>query len=210
MKSLLLITTRLIASLLLQPACLLPLHAGVVTFSSNGNSYDAIAGNMTWDAASVVAQSMTYNGVQGHLATITSAAENLFITNSFGASTIDMYWIGGFQPAGSVEPAGGWTWVTGEAFVYNNWFPPNEPNNLGGQSRIMFAHPLQPDGKPWDDFSETGTGRGFVVEFENNQANPPTPPASSVPEPSVLWLLALVVVKWGRVISGRCILNAVR
>jgi hypothetical protein len=29
--------------------------------------------------------------------------------------------LGGYQPPGSSEPDGGWTWVTGEAWDYTNW-----------------------------------------------------------------------------------------
>ena len=51
-------------------------------------------------------------------------------------------WLGGFQPAGSVEPGGGWEWLNNEGGfgvedmgAYTNWHPPNsngavgEPNN---------------------------------------------------------------------------------
>ncbi len=61
---------------------------------------------------------MTYNGWPGHLATVTSAEENAFIvdmTNSYN------HWLGGYQPAGSDEPAGNWQWVTGEPWIYANW-----------------------------------------------------------------------------------------
>src|SRR5205823_13741050 len=36
-------------------------------------------GSVTWDVARAGAEARTYNGYQGHLATITSAAENNFV-----------------------------------------------------------------------------------------------------------------------------------
>lgn len=167
---------------------------GIVFNSSNGHYYDYVASNMNWFAADAAARASYYNGAQGYLATVTSASENLFITNSFGGSTIDMFWIGGYQPVGSPEPAGGWSWVTGEPFAYNNWFPPAEPNNSGNQDRIMFAHLVLADGKAWDDFIGVNNGRGYVVEYDS------VPAPSSVPEPNAIAILGtgLLVVCAGR------------
>ena len=91
---------------------------------ANGHYYDAISGSMSWDAAKANAESQTYMGVQGHLATITSQAENDFIVTQFPYPGISLgdplgrgYWLGGFQPVGP-EPNQGWQWVTGELFSY--------------------------------------------------------------------------------------------
>jgi hypothetical protein len=46
----------------------------------------------------------------GHMATITSSAEQQFARGLCPSST----WIGGVQPPGSCEPGCGWTWITGE------------------------------------------------------------------------------------------------
>ncbi len=165
-------------------------RGGIVMNPENGHHYDYVRSAMNWAAANAAATASSYNGVQGHLATITSASENLFITNAFGGTTIDMLWIGGYQPAGSPEPAGGWSWVTGESFVYDNWFPPSEPNNLGDQDRIMFAHLVLDDGKAWDDFIGGNNGAGYVVEYDT-----PLPP--SVPEPSSVTLLLAGALGFG-------------
>lgn len=66
--------------------------------------------------------------MSGHLATITSAAENQFVSS---IGDLRLYWLGGYQPPGSQEPAGGWTWITGEPFAFNNW-DVTEPNNVDG------------------------------------------------------------------------------
>jgi len=67
----------------------------------------------------------------GHLATITSEAENAFIYG-LASNNIALWhslpngcvlgpWLGGTQPTGSSEPGGGWRWVTGETWSYTNW-----------------------------------------------------------------------------------------
>ena len=94
--------------------------------------------------------------VGGHLATITSKGENDFIyemsirdrglwrdcqsqcVDSFGPS------FGLFQPPESQEPAGGWQWVTGEPFTYDNWSI-YSPGNYTG--RDYFASFFKRNGK---------------------------------------------------------------
>ncbi len=111
----------------------------------------------TWDAAKRAAERLG-----GHLATIASQSENSQAYQLVAADDslwyIDPYnngigpWIGGYQPAGSPEPGGGWRWVTGEAFNYTNWAP-GEPNNSGdaGESAdldervVVDLHPVAAD-----------------------------------------------------------------
>ena len=79
--------------------------------------------SVTWPQAEADAAALTFNGLTGYLATVTTAAENSpFITSTFNFSVIPGgVLIGGFQPPGSPEPAGGWQWITGEPFIYTNW-----------------------------------------------------------------------------------------
>ena len=62
-------------------------------------------------------------GIGGHLATVTTSAENWFVTGPlvFQGSQASINggsaFIGAFQPSGSGEPDGDWQWVTGEPFV---------------------------------------------------------------------------------------------
>ncbi len=106
-------------------------------------------------------------GLRGYLATVTSASENAFIQSQFGANFAGSFstsptWFGAFQPAGSVEPAGGFGWLTGEAFAYTNWGP-GEPNNnlVAGNENVV---EIRNDGL-WNDTSETRIGQGYLVEF---------------------------------------------
>ena len=93
---------------------------GPVYYSGNGHYYALISvpGGITWENAKNAAQSLSYSGVNGHLATITSQDESDFIVDKLYPT---YNWIGGFQPDGSEEPAGGWQWITGESWSYINW-----------------------------------------------------------------------------------------
>ena len=79
-----------------------------------------------WEAARDLAAAKTYKGLTGYLATITSAAENSFLTSKISTNT----WIGGSDDAtytSNTHPAisnalgqgsakqgeGTWEWVTG-------------------------------------------------------------------------------------------------
>src|SRR5215212_9187670 len=80
---------------------------------ANGHWYQVVvSGPFTWYAARSYAESLVYAGNRGHLATITSAAENEFILANI--SEIEL-WIGAYQERGAPdywEPGGGWRWVT--------------------------------------------------------------------------------------------------
>ena len=97
----------------------------------NGHSYLPVKTDVliSWDEAQQFA-----SNAGGYLATITSASENDFV---YGLITSPLYWagelgplLGGYQPSGSVEPAGSWTWVTGEPWNYSNWAG-GQPDNGG-------------------------------------------------------------------------------
>ncbi|HEX6322702.1 MAG TPA: FG-GAP-like repeat-containing protein, partial [Vicinamibacterales bacterium] len=139
-------------------------NAGVVCNQSTGHCYEYVAVTTTWNDAKVNAEAMTHNGVQGHLATITSQAETDFILANFQAAAAALAFIGGYQdtpPAGD-EPDGGWKWVTGEPWDYTNWASV-APNNGGGNENILlFWNPLGSwnDGHAWVPWSG-----GFLVEY---------------------------------------------
>src|SRR4051812_36512105 len=82
------------------------------------HAYEALDGVMTWEQARSAAGARAFGGAAGHLATITSGAESAFVAGAIGHR--DSFAIGGIQ-VGGPEPAGGWTWITGEAWDFTNW-----------------------------------------------------------------------------------------
>jgi hypothetical protein len=171
--------------------CVVCVNAAPVLNPANGHYYDIITGQhgITWIQANSAAQSLTYNDLPGHLVTITSQVEQDFINANFGSNFAHSnYFLGGIQPPGSPEPAGGWTWVTGEPWSYTNWEPDSPGNGYGGDDGI------HPQGYPenaietyhangdWNDFpsdvSEYGRD-GYIVEWDT--ANQP-PVANAGPD----------------------------
>jgi hypothetical protein len=71
----------------------------------NGHWYLDVAQQVTWAEADATA-----SAIGGHLATTVTYEEFQFVWELGGHAR----WLGAGQPAGSVEPAGGWEWVTGE------------------------------------------------------------------------------------------------
>ncbi len=104
-------------------------------------------------------------------------------------------WLGGFQSPGSLEPAGGWKWITGETWDYNNWAS-GEPNNLasGREDKLEF-HGYSSGGTftgQWNDELSTNIlSSGYVVEY----SPVPIPPAITL-FASTLGLMG--VVGWRR------------
>ncbi|MBN2217996.1 MAG: PEP-CTERM sorting domain-containing protein [Pirellulales bacterium] len=140
------------------------LAAAPTYWLANGHYYERIDdANVTWNDAYADVASRSWLGVQGHLMTITSSAEQNFLANNSLLPPSGKYWwFGGYQPPSSPEPAGNWQWVTGETWSYANWAS-GEPNNAwSGEDRLQ----LRPDGK-WNDLGQNwsqDTG-GYYVEY---------------------------------------------
>lgn len=147
-----------------------------VSWQGNGHLYQAIAAaGITWQEANDLANAMSYTDAQGnywyaHLATVSSQAENDFITNTFPAAMQWIYWLGGYQVHHNNEPAGGWAWVTGEPWDFTNW-QPGEPNDYAGnQEEVLMFYGGSPR---WNDITITYQGYGYVVEWEILPQTPP-------------------------------------
>ncbi len=129
---------------------------------ANGHYYEVVVEDwINWHDARVAAGTSTFMGIRGHLATITSQDENDFIAGIVPSDV--SFWVGGFQPSGSPEPAGNWQWVTGEPFDYTNWAP-DEPNNWFGddpnEDRVEFY-----DSGEWNDLPADFELIGYIVEY---------------------------------------------
>jgi hypothetical protein len=191
-------TRFLLVSLFCLAACC-PLNADLVQWTVNGHWYEAVpvVEGMTWaDAeADAVAQG-------GYLATITSAAEAAFV---YGLANADpslwVYggnsgpWLGGFQPTGSLEPAGGWQWVTGEAWSYTDWRllggSYTEPNNShGNEESLQLVRDSSWGSIHWNDTSGSSSPVGWVPHGYILEVAP-------VPEPSSLSLALVWALLFG-------------
>jgi gliding motility-associated-like protein len=155
--------------------------------------------DISWTEARDSAAKMTYHGLKGYLATITSAIENDFIWTK----TDGVGWIG----ASDAEVEGDWKWVTGpEAGTlfwrgnangyrvngqYSNWAT-GEPNNSGPEHYAHINQNPQKEPKSWNDLKEAGDGpqsqyyrpKGFVVEFGGMPGDPE------------IHLYAIAIVAW--------------
>lgn len=155
--------------------------AAQTQWPGNGHYYAVINQITNWQQAKVLAEGMEFMGVHGHLATITSEAENTFVTTELGGTA--GAWLGGQQLPGSSEPAGGWQWITGEPWAYTKW-DGGEPNNTYGggwgtsddttEEVLQYHH----NGTHWNDlpaYSGIVTPR-FVVEWDVGSQMPDTTP----------------------------------
>jgi hypothetical protein len=149
-------------------------YAAPVLWGGNGHYYELVFEVDSWTTAKADAQSMTFNGYAGHLATLTSQAEYDFSKNIVdGAGEWAIAWIGAASGDGVY-------WVNGEGPVdVSSWS--NSPwgagqPDLGGHGVVMggSGYDYTWATKPEND----GTGN-YVVEYE----------ASTVPEPSTFILL---------------------
>ena len=174
----------------------------VATYAGSTNVYRYVLDPLSFQDALTAATTYQWNGVTGHLVTVTSQMENDFIYNAFVAprfaSGIQVEqatpWIALSDAAVESE----WRWLAGPELGllagFQNWNL-GEPNNLnwGGSAGfenyavIHWQDRGLGSGK-WYDYGNPGfgfLGQTFVVEFQN-ALNPPTP---SAPEPGTLALM---------------------
>ncbi len=130
-----------------------------------GHAYQAYLGKVTWDEAEAYCEQMG-----GHLAVITSPAEQHFLTDG----NTDFLWIGGRRDA-----YGGWSWVNGEPWGYTSWNE-GEPNNFGGSEDFLVVRPAG-----WNDATvDSSEVTGFICEWDSEQARA-FAPSSVIPDTAV-------------------------
>ncbi|TAL00532.1 MAG: hypothetical protein EPO07_09535 [Verrucomicrobia bacterium] len=137
----------------------------------NGHWYKAVinTNHFNWTQLDQIAHSEG-----GYLATITSSNENDFVFSLINAPEFFQGIggngsgpaIGGYQPNGSSEPAGGWLWETGEPWSYTAWAP-GQPDNGGGvENRAHFWSGTQGVPTPtWNDLTADDQNLGgYIIE----------------------------------------------
>ena len=149
-----------------------------------GNVYELVRVpfHITWPDANTAAGQRTYAGHHGHLATITSFAEDLYLD---GVRRLDQpiagnsqVWVGGYQDPSDCPPGDNWHWVNNEGPIsgvnggstYANWHP-GEPNDFfGWATENYLAIGLHGD-FGWNDDGYVGNGTdggldGYIMEYE--------------------------------------------
>jgi hypothetical protein len=121
---------------------------GPITNPSNGNSYYLLSSD-NWTNSEIEAESMG-----GTLATIADAADDSWITSTFGdySGVERCLWIGFYDPSEDQydgNHASNFLWVSGATTTYTNWYAgSNEPNNADGQEWYTEMYPAQIAGQP--------------------------------------------------------------
>ena len=142
----------------------------------DGRHYEVYAAHkITWNDANDAANALTFEGISGHLATLTSAAEDLFVETLRGGADLPAHetWVGGMTYSNcSPVPGCGWMWVNSEGPIstgqvplssYSNWLD-DEPNDLGD---IEFHLGIGLGGQyGWNDEGNLNNIGGFIVEYD--------------------------------------------
>ncbi|NSW55746.1 MAG: hypothetical protein HPY44_07035 [Armatimonadetes bacterium] len=162
----------------------------------NGHWYERVDASLSWSDAKAAAESRSWMGMTGYLATISSAGENTFVTGLLG----DFAWLGGYQLDNQPTTSTGWRWVTGEPWDFTYWAPGSgwvEPNDA---SNTMHIEDNEENGlvmglvygPGWNDLdleNKDNTATAYMVEYGE--------PGEVTPELSSASLLLLSVVPAG-------------
>lgn len=193
------------------------LHAGPVQWTvaagGNGHWYDyvptiSIFEPIGFDAARAAALGSSHLGLQGYLATITSAAEQTFIQTSFpfllGFGATGNAWLGGSDA--TVE--GEWRWLdgpeAGQLMSYSHWLQGQPVDAPGFEDHDLLALNINavvanaPVVYGWVSQTPANGAFGYVVEYGLTPNGPggPTDP-NPVPEPSGALMAATALLLAG-------------
>jgi hypothetical protein len=141
-----------------------------------GHYYETDPTWMNWNEAKTVAESRTYVGMTGYLATLTTFQENQWVwDNVLPGGYPFAYWLGGYQDPVGQGADKNWRWVTGEVWSWTNWYGVEPADSFGQEEdKLQFLYNGQ-----WNDCAANVPGGGFVVEY------------GAVPEPASILLLAM-------------------
>ncbi len=121
----------------------------------DGHFYNMVHSKLSWTEAVTAAAATAYNGMQGHLVTISSQEENDYVASLIGSNNV---WLGMYRGAYDV-----WAWETGythDAVVTSFWGS-GEPSYGAGLCAQMDSGAS----KTWSEVS-CSEGRYYVIEYE--------------------------------------------
>jgi len=164
-------------------------HAEPVQWEGNGHWYDAIGFNQNWHRARRNASTRIHLDLPGHLATLTSQAEQDFVWQSFYRCN---YWLGGFQARWARTVDTGWKWITGEPWSFTKW-EANKPDDCCGTGGIEDGEEnfLLLTCEWWDDRYETYVATRYIVEYEEDVAQ-----ASALGKPTATSPKRTLTTRW--------------
>jgi hypothetical protein len=175
-----------------QPSATDNCGGGTLPTSITGYTYKGTFGGHTYFLSNNQVEPETAHaaaiGLGGHLATISSAAENAFVS----AMHPDRMWIG-FTDR---DNEGTYRWVTNEPITYTNWAA-GEPNNCCGGPGEDWAV-INWTGPTWNDWFYTQPAY-YVVEFEGG--NIPTTLISG-PASGSVFPVGTTIVTWSATDGG--------
>ncbi|NMD38564.1 MAG: C-type lectin domain-containing protein [Christensenellaceae bacterium] len=122
--------------------------------------YQIFKGVPTWIEAKMFCESLG-----GHLATIADAEENAFIHDFM----IDSGYTEAYFGLSDEERVGNWEWVTGEPFVFSNWYK-GEPSRSPRERYGMFFTTMH-EPRTWNDshfyeHAKSDPGCSFICEWD--------------------------------------------
>lgn len=124
-------------------------------WSGNNHYYQRVEKPLTWFGAKDECKSFG-----GHLATITSVAEQAFISDNILTGS------GDYALGGTDENNGTWRWITGEGWSFTDWYS-YQPDATTGRDYLVTEGYYY---KKWSTVSGTSTLRGYICEwgYENH------------------------------------------
>ena len=167
--------------------------AGTNYYSGNGHYYEVVNETVTWTAAKAAAEASTLYGLTGYLVTITSAAENTFVSSKISANA----WMGASDDGNYTSNThatteGTWEWVSGpengKTFTcqpsgqgrqavaahsdcevhsdtsYENWAA-NEPNDWPDEDIGQEDYGHIRSGGAWNDYANNQTVNYYIIEY---------------------------------------------
>ena len=117
----------------------------------NGHSYYCYEEELSWKDAQNACETMG-----GHLATITSEEESMFIIDLIQSGDKYAYWLGGTDE----KEEGVWKWITNEAWSYENWISGQPDNHSDVNKNTENYLAIERYKKAWNDVQNLGDPAG--------------------------------------------------